>query len=82
MPSRLLVALLLLLAACNDQYCSRNTDCTASQMCSIEGKCVAATSEATDDAGTTDGSTPDSSTPDTSPDAGTPADAPVDGDQP
>jgi hypothetical protein len=78
MPSRILIALLLLLAACNDQYCSRHTDCAANQMCSIEGKCVMATSEATGDAGTGDGATADGST--TTPDAGTPADAPVDGD--
>ena len=71
MPSRLLLALLILLTACKDDYCSRHTDCAANQMCSIEGKCVGATSEATGDAGTTtDGSTTDDASPDAAVDGG------------
>jgi hypothetical protein len=52
MPSRWLLALLILVTACNDDYCSRHTDCSANQTCSIEGKCVGATSEPVGDAGT------------------------------
>lgn len=77
MLSRLLVALSFLLAACNEQYCSRHTDCGANQMCSIEGKCVMATGETSNDGGTTDGTTADAASP---PDAA--VDAPVDGEAP
>ena len=68
---RFSVLVLLFVVGCNDDICSRHTDCAANQMCSIEGKCVGA-AESTSDAGTGDGSTTDGGT-----DAG--ADAQVDG---
>ena len=70
MRSRLALWALLFVAACNDDICSRHTDCAANQTCSTEGKCVGA-AEASD-AGTTDA--PGNL------DAG--VDAPVDGDLP
>lgn len=39
--------LVLMLAGCGEDLCARHTDCAANQMCSIDGRCVAA---ATDDA--------------------------------
>jgi hypothetical protein len=59
--------LFLLLAACSNDICTRQTDCAANQTCSIDGRCVSSAS--TPDGGGDDAITVDAIPVDAAPDA-------------